>query len=289
MKSERRQFFLLMKFTACKRESVINLKASAKNARRMLGQTRIKLLRRVGLWKGDDWNSSLPTEVQHAEKVFKGEWRKIDPAAWRDARDPNLELHEELKALIPAPAGSVVRILDVGSGPLTQVGRRWDGRQLELVAVDPLAEQYNALMHKYSIVPPVPVTFAHGEKLLEKFAPDSFDLVHASNSLDHTYDPVATIGQMLAVVKPHHWVYLWHVANEGLREHYQGLHQWNFDIHGNDFIVNDGRQTHSITAAYKAKAEMTCEFRVQHGLKFVVAKFKKLGSSGGTQAIPDRN
>jgi SAM-dependent methyltransferase len=227
--------------------------------------------------KGGDWNSTLPTEVLHCEKIFEGGWRNMDPAEWRDCRDPNLELREELKALIPAPAGSVVRILDVGSGPLTRVGKRWAGRQLEVVAADPLAEQYNALMQRYSVAAPVPVTFAHGEKLLETFAPDSFDLVHASNSLDHTYDPVAAIGQMLAVVKPQHCVYLWHVANEGLREGYQGLHQWNFDIRGSDFVVHDGRRTQSITAAYKAKAEMTYEFRDDRGVKTVVAKLKKIG------------
>jgi SAM-dependent methyltransferase len=147
-----------------------------------------------------------------------------------------------------------------------------------VVATDALAEQYTVLMQKYSIAAPVPVTFAHGEKLLEKFAPNSFDLAYASNSLDHTYDPVAAIGQMLAVVKPQHYVYLRHTANEGLRERYHGLHQWNFDIRGGDFVVDDGRRSHSITAAYNPEAEITYEFNVIRGVKMVVAKLKKIGN-----------
>lgn len=253
---------------------MISLRATTKATRRVLGRIRLKLLRRVGLLKGD-WNAGLPVELQHCEEVFKGNGSSLDPAEWQDCRDPNLELQEEFKALIPAAPGSVVRILDVGAGPLTRVGKRWEGRQLEVVPTDALAEQYMALMKKYSVTPPVPVTYALGEKLLEKFTPDSFDLAYASNSLDHTYDPVAAIGQMLAVVKPQHYVYLKHTANEGLNQRYHGLHQWNFDIRDGDFVVDNGRQVHSITAAYNAKAEISYEFKMIRGLKIVAAKLKK--------------
>jgi hypothetical protein len=33
------------------------------------------------------------------------------------------------------------------------------------------------------------------------------------------------------------YVYLLHLRNEGEHANYQGLHQWNFNIQGNDFII----------------------------------------------------
>src|SRR5262249_23151674 len=147
--------------------------------------------------------------------------------------DAELELQPELKELIPAPPGTIVRILDVGSGPFTHVGKRWPDRKVEIVPVDPLAEHYNQILDRLSIRPLVPAIFAEAEKLVERFAPDSFDLAYARNSLDHSYNPLAAIRSMLAVVKPQRYVYLWHVANEGVRERYTGLHQWNLDMrHG---------------------------------------------------------
>jgi SAM-dependent methyltransferase len=123
------------------------------------------------------------------------------------------------------------------------------------------------------------VTFAHGKKLLDRFGSNTFDLANASNSLDHCYDPVVVIGQMLAVVKPLHYVYLWHTRNEGLREQYVGLHQWNFDIRKGEFVVSNGQQSQSVTAAYQGRAEVSCRFQQTSDATVVVAKLKKLVSS----------
>jgi hypothetical protein len=222
-----------------------------------------------------DWKTKLPEELQFWEGALMNEGRKWDQNEYRERTDPNLELQEELKALIPAPLPSVVRILDVGAGPLTRLGKKWQGRDLQIIAVDPLAEEYNALMARIALRPVVPVTFAHGEKLTERFPPDSFDLAYASNALDHSYDPLLVITQMLAVVKPLHYVYLWHSANEGRFQCYAGLHQWNFDIRGGEFVVDNGRQTQSVVSALQGRAEVTSEFQTAYGRRMVAAKLKK--------------
>jgi SAM-dependent methyltransferase len=251
------------------------LKALAKQGRKKFRESRAKILRRLG-FLNSDWDQNLPAELQFWDWALKDGARNWDQGEWRNCSDPNLELQPELKALIPAPVGAVVRILDVGSGPLTRVGKRWDGRDIQVVPVDPLANKYNRLLAIHQIKPIVAPVFAHGEKLLDQFAPNSFDLAYASNSLDHSYDPVLVIRQMLGVVKPGHYVYLWHVANEGARECYAGLHQWNFDIRKGEFVVDDGRKSQSVSAAFSGQVELDAEFQTAFNTRIVVAKLKKL-------------
>ncbi len=258
-------------------KSMTNVKAILKGVRRVARESKGQLLRKAGLLNGD-WKINLPEELQFWEKALGNEGRNWDQNEYRERTDPNFELQEELKVLIPAPAAAVVRILDVGAGPLTRLGKHWQGRDLQIVAVDPLAEEYGALIVGLGLRPLVPVTFAHGVKLTERFPSNSLDLAYASNSLDHSYDPLIVIQQMLAVVKPLNFVYLWHFANVGRVESYAGLHQWNFDIRDAEFVMDDGRTTQSVVKALSGRAEVTCEFVEAFGAKVVVAKLKKLAS-----------
>jgi SAM-dependent methyltransferase len=131
-----------------------------------------------------------------------------------------------------------VRMLDVGSGPLTTLGTLWPGREVEVVAVDPLAEAYNVLLDEIGIDPPVRTEAIRGEELLDHLAPASFDVVHAANSLDHTADPVETLRQMLAVTRPGGAMCLIHHVDVGELESYHGLHQWNLRPEGpHDMLI----------------------------------------------------
>jgi SAM-dependent methyltransferase len=131
------------------------------------------------------------------------------------------------------------------------------------------------LLARLGLVPPIRTIPGHGEKLLEKFRPDQFDLVYSSNALDHSYDPLLAIRQMLTAVKPGGYVYLWHFANEGLHESYHGLHQWNFDIRQDDFIVSDGRHDRSLKRELTGLATVQCEKLFDYGKPVVVARLKK--------------
>ena len=241
-------------------------------------QARTICLRRVGFLK-KDWSSELSSELDFWESVLPENSLIDDPRSqeWRrNCTDPNLALQEELKELIPASSGSVVKILDVGSGPLCVLGKRWPGREVQIIAVDPLANEYNALFAKLSMRPLVPPTAGCGEKLLEQFAPDTFDLAYARNSLDHSFDPLLAIQNMVTVIKPGHFVYLWHAANEGVRQQYTGLHQWNFNIRHGEFIVGNGQRTDSVTAFLATKAKVSCEFQTApEGHKIIVTRIKK--------------
>lgn len=255
-------------------ENIGGIRRFARRGRQLLGRTRARVLRKLGLIHGD-WNAALSDELYFWEWSLKDGGKNWDAGEWANATDPNRPLLEELQQLIPAAPGDTVRILDVGSGPLTRVGKRWEGRNLEIVPTDPLADQYNELLKRLGIQPLVPAVNAQGEKLLERFTPNYFDLAYASNSLDHSCDPVLVMGQMLAVVKPGHYVYLWHAANEAIRHAYRGLHQWNFNIRHGEFVVGDGRKVRSVNEALSGAAEVSCEFQRAFNTRIVVAKLKK--------------
>src|SRR5689334_21385605 len=181
------------------------------------------------------WSEGLPNELAHwkwwlteGPEVFKNE--AFDDYAWRTDPDSDLRSQPHLTRHLEAfaPAGAKVSILDVGAGPLTCVGKVWAERTVEITPVDPLAEEYNRLLDEIGLTPLVRTQYAVVEKLAEVLPANHFDLVYCQNALDHVYDPVAGIHQMLEVVKPGHAVVLMHNENEGEREHYHGLHQWNF-------------------------------------------------------------
>jgi SAM-dependent methyltransferase len=259
------------------------MNALAENLRRVLRPVRRELRtalnrvrRRLGLL-GEAWQEALPAELQFWQRALSDPSRHWLVSEYRERMDPNLELQPELQALIDAPAGAVVRILDVGAGPLTKVGKKWSGRTVQLYPVDPLAEQYRAMLQQLNLQPPVLTQLGHGERLREQFQDNSFDLACASNSLDHSYDPLRAIEQMVSVVKPGASVYLWHFAQVGLREGYHGLHQWNFDIQNGELTLSDGRGTrHELGKIFAGRAQVTCEWTQYTGCPVVIGKLRKL-------------
>ncbi len=196
------------------------------------------------------WQEGLSNELEHwrnwlsggSEAFAGGGFNDYD---WRTRPDSDLRNQPHLtRNLEPfAPEGTTVRILDVGAGPLTCVGKEWPGRTVEITPVDPLADQYNTLLAELNLTPLVATEDAEVEKLSEVFPADHFDLAYCQNALDHVYDPVLGARQMLEVVKPGHAAVLMLNVNEGERENYHGLHQWNFCREGDDLVVwnHDGR------------------------------------------------
>lgn len=246
------------------------------NLRRRLKQESVHRKRQRGEVQALDWKAGLLEENDFWTRALTDPERNWNINEYRERTNPDFELQPELRALIPAPEGATVRILDVGAGPLTRIGKKWPGRQLEIIATDPLAEKYNELLKRLKVPSLVPVTVADAEKLTETFPRNHFDLAYASNCLDHSYDPVLSIQQMVEVVKPGHCVYLWHFANEGKKECYQGLHQWNFDSDGNRFLISDGRVTHSLGEKLGTTAEITCEQTEAFNNQVVIARIKKM-------------
>ena len=239
-----------------------------------------RVMRRLG-FLGQDWDQGLPEELQAWEFMLSNQGRNWVESVYHYRLDPEAELQDEYKKLIDAPVGGPpLRLLDVGAGPLTSFGKRWAGRTLEIYPVDPLAEEYDALLARLGLRAPVPSTPGHGEKLPEQFGKNFFDLALASNSLDHSYDPLLVIRHMLALVKPGGHVFLGHFANEGLGAGYTGLHQWNFAIRHGDMFLSDGRtRHHSLREAFRDVAVLECETQEWVGRPAVIGRLKKLRAS----------
>lgn len=174
-------------------------------------------------------------------------------AFWRNEYASRLRLDaaldEEAASLLPVGvAAGRIRILDVGSGPISGLGVTHNGKHLDVTAADPLAGAYQRMYVEFKVAPPIPVTLAFAEDLTAFFEKDKFDLVVCQNALDHTFDPWRALRQMIEVSKPGGFVLLRHARNEAENECYSGLHQWNLDASPDgDFIIWNKHSSVNVT------------------------------------------
>jgi len=168
--------------------------------------------------------------------------------------DPRMPLQKELQELIPqCEKKETIRILDLGAGPISKVGKICKGRKIELIPLDPLADKYCKLLKDNDIQPPVYPIVGYGDKLSKMFSKNTFDLIHMRNSLDHTKNPMVIIFEMLKVLKLNHYIYLNHYINEGENTNYYGLHLWNFLIKNKDFVIQNKNKKISYNVTQKLK------------------------------------
>ena len=181
------------------------------------------------------WEERLSTEIDFWKDwmATKGGPRWSGEFLYR--MDPESEIEPGLASLINSPDD---KIIDVGAGPLTLVGKLWKGHRMGVTAVDPLAHEYDKLMDGFGIVPPLRTVKADAVNLSKVFPENSFDIAFARNCLDHSYDAPEAVRQMVRVVKPGGTVFLRHGVKEGEGSGYTGLHQWNFHTDGNDFFIS---------------------------------------------------
>jgi len=219
------------------------------------------------------WNRGIDGETAFWDHYFEtkgGAWAEN----FADRLNPGLPLQRRPAALLPD--GAEAAILDVGAGPLTYLGKVVPGKRLHITAIDPLAGKYDAILAKHGITPLVRTEALAGEELPRRFPPDSFDLVFARNCLDHAYDPVLAIDQMVRVAKPGGHVLLEHHPNEAEERGYSDLHQWNFstDEGGNFAITFRGRRTVNVTARLSAIADTRCDY-VDNGERWLIVTIRK--------------
>lgn len=203
------------------------------------------------------------SDALHGEVQFWRNWLSTKGMYWPDdfrARfDPDLPIGGHLATYVDRVDAECVRILDVGSGPLTKLGKKHPSKRLEITATDLLAPDYDRLLAELDIVPPVRTVYADAERLVEKFGHDAFDIVHGQNCIDHTADPQLAIEQMVAVTKPGGFVVMYHAENEGQREGYNQLHQWNFTCEAGSFIIRDRKgRTVNMTQQLAALGDVEC-------------------------------
>lgn len=161
---------------------------------------------------------------------------------YRRAMERERPLDAFHRQFVDGLASPRVRILEVGSGPLSAIGTTLSGKTLEIVATDLLADTYARLLAHLKIEPAIRTVRADAERLTEQFAEGSFDYVTANNCIDHCARADRAIEQMLRVAKPGGWVSLRHAENEASRTRYFGLHEWNFALEAGEPILWNRRE-----------------------------------------------
>jgi SAM-dependent methyltransferase len=191
--------------------------------------------------------------------------------------DPQLAFPHWMRELIGAPAGTTLRVLDVGSRPLSTLGVIWPGRTVELTTCDPLADEYNILLTACGLADRAQVQKANGEALDSVFSANSFDFVHSANALDHAYDPLRCVQNMLTVCKPGGHVAFISVENEGERQNYEGLHKWNFSVEDGAHLRLWNRERNLMQREHLLDVGEFVVERVDHGngLPVFLASMKK--------------
>lgn len=195
--------------------------------------------------------------------TFWSEWLKtkgLDKPNEYIERTTSREIGEDIKAAISADAkqsSRTLRILDAGAGPLTSLGNRWPGKDVEVRACDALAREFDRLLDRYHIVPPVRTIRAEFETLRSTFPENHFDMVHIRNALDHAHDPVKGISEAIAVTRMHGVVYMTHALRSAIMSGNKGLHVWNFDLVDGHPVMWNCRRAHNLSELFGDEAQIT--------------------------------
>ena len=220
------------------------------------------------------WEAGIKSEVQYWDAYFRTKGLK-----WADTYklrfDPDLPLQPRPAALLPPQ--SEIHILDVGAGPLTCLGKKHEGKNVQITAVDPLADEYDKILEKHQIQPLVRTQKLTAEHLTNRFSPNSFSLVFARNCIDHSFNPEEAILKMIDVAKKNGYVLLEHRPNEAENENYLGLHQWNFSMSADgDFLISSKSETVNMTRKYAELCTMTSEIVYEFGdIDWLIVRIQK--------------
>lgn len=181
----------------------------------------------------DQWQVGVQNEIDFWRAVFDGKQFPDFKQDMIDRAYPEKELDKYILPYLPkdVPINSL-KLLDVAAGPISCLGWKIKGESPQITAIDALAGQYRSILNEFHVAPPVYTQPCDGENITDMFAADSFDLVHIRNALDHCYDALAVVRNMLTVLKHGGFLIVAGHTDEAVFEEYIGLHQWN--IRGED-------------------------------------------------------
>ncbi|MGH8234951.1 MAG: class I SAM-dependent methyltransferase [Rhodanobacteraceae bacterium] len=199
----------------------------------------------------DTWQTGVQSEVDFWRSVFVGQPVPAYRQDMLDRINPDTPVVAYVSERLPkdVPTGDV-KILDVAAGPVSCIGWKINGQSPQITAIDALAPQYRQLLDEFQLVPPVYTQQCDGENIQDKFSPATFDLVHIRNALDHCYDAVAVMRNMLAVLKPGGMLIVCGFKDEAEFENYNGLHQWNIRVDDGRMIIWRPDERHDINRLF---------------------------------------
>lgn len=120
-----------------------------------------------------------------------------------------------------------VLIANLGAGAINLIGDSRRDVKVRIISSDLLANEYKILYKNFGLKPHNKIEKQDMTNLT--YRGNRFDIVFCANALDHCQDPYKALTEMVRVCKKGGWIYLRHIAHEGQRNHYHGLHKWNID------------------------------------------------------------
>lgn len=172
-----------------------------------------------------EWLNGIPYEVAFWRSYYGNRKRRADLFSWslydKECILDNYDVAAYIRSLDHKPI-----IMDVGCALSYAFGNRFDGKEMPVRYIDPLAPFYNRILEKYKINRPQ-IEFGMIETLSSNFKEETVDFIHIRNALDHCADPVGGIIQSLNCLKTNGILYLNHFRNEACNEAYRGFHQYN--------------------------------------------------------------
>lgn len=220
----------------------------------------------------ETWRGNLTEEKEFWESIAD---KSSSNQSWvnefhlRAASDEKFPL--EFEGMLPKDL-SKVAVLDVGAGPITALGSIHADKEISITPVDPLADFFNKLLKDNNIANARAQTqYCEAECLLDKFEPESFDFVYSRNALDHSYDPMLGIKQMIEVCKKGSYIFIQGSVNEGEKNSYAGLHQWNFvpTPEGDDLIIWNKTHRYSLKEELGEKVVIESSGNEWYSVKFL--------------------
>ncbi len=124
-------------------------------------------------------------------------------------------------------------VLDVGSGPRTLLIEGYERNLYNLKGLDPLANEYKKFIGEKEYL-----VQGKGENIDSIFSSQSFHMSYASNSLDHTDNPLRCFRNMVNATIVNGIIVIRSAIKEGSRLNWAGLHQ-------HDLWFEHGKLMHS--------------------------------------------
>lgn len=201
----------------------------------------------------DSWFNGLYDEIYYWKCLLSGELP--ESARLRESSNPNkkFELEEEL----PLEKDRYFKFVDIGSGAFSRCGLVTDKVIFKPMAIDPLADIYKFYKKEYNLENNLHLETGFVELLDKKYNKNSFDMVHMSNSLDHCFDAIMGIYQLINICKIGGKIILRHAENEAEKDKYQGLHQWNLSLMNPDksFVIWRNNERYDICKIFAEYAD----------------------------------